>query len=584
MRRVIILLVLLAAVGAAVWFFMTRAGGGGAPPTLAAQLDKTHTIALASVESPADLLTRLLDVANTQTLPPEAKAGLAPEARTQALGFDPATAAGWQSIGVDPTAGVGIAVDARITHNRPFLIAKITDEAKFLAWIGKQVGGEAKIADDRLTAGTKTPLAVAKRGGFTFIGEHMEPAELKAVVEAKVEPLSGAAGFDAAFAGAKAGGRVTGFVPVANLGRMPPMAGGVAKQSVDFYAELFPAIGAVADAGDFRVRVATTEKGTAALKQVFAPGKSAPGFAKWLPAEGFAVMRYSVNLKELFVGIQALLPPAVPEQVRMQLGLAPMALGMIGIDWAQVTEAFSGHFAFAIKPEAKGGMPEVVVLMALGNGAKADALITSLQGNAGKLLKGMGGGRDLPITDVEVDGAKGKRADVMGQSLFLVRKDDMLIFASGEQLLKDTLARAGGKPSLAGTPAGGFIDGDAIFAGTMNIASMVPPGAPEEIAALLKGMPPIEAAVRLDRHGLAFEGKTISLAMGLGASVFLVMNRSRDAMERMEAVEAQAIEARKMAEAAEADAAAAAASAASAAALEAPADAPASEAPASAAP
>lgn len=537
MRRVIIILVLLAAVGAAGWFFMFRAGGGGTPPAIAAQLDKENTIAFASVEQPDALLGKLLDVASKQQLPAEAKAGLAPEARTQAIGFDPATAAGWQSVGIDAKAGVGVALDARIP-GRPFVIAKITDEAKFLAWLGKQAGGEAKIADGQLTAGTKVPLAIAKRGAFTLIGERIKPAELKAVAEAKGAPLTKADGFDAAFTGAVPGGRVTAFAPVANLTRIPPFTTGVAKQSVEFYAQLFPAIGGFANADDFRVRVATTEKGMAALKQLVDPGKKAPAFAKWLPAEGFAAVRYSVNLKEMFTGLQALLPPAIPEQVRMQLGMAPMALSFVGIDWNVVTEAFTGHVALAIKPDASGGAPAAVVLLGLGNGEKAEKLLDDVQGNVGKML-GMGASKKLPVTPVEIDGAKGRKIAIGPATVFVVRKGDMLVCATGEQLLKDTLARAGGQASLAGTPAGKFFDSEAVFAATANIASMLPPSLPPELSAAIKGLPPITTAVRLDRHGLAFEGQTVSLAMGFGMAVFNFMQRMRKVEDMMKAHEAE---------------------------------------------
>lgn len=530
MRRVIIVLLVLAAAGAAVWYFMFR-GAAGSPPALAAQLDKTHTIGFASVEKPDVLLSKLLAVAEKQTLPPEAQAGLKPEARTQALGFDPATPAGWAEVGIDPVPGVGVAVDARL-GGRPYVIAKIADEAKLLAWLGKRNGAEARIADGTLTVGTMPPLAVARRSGFTLFAEGIAPADLKAIADAKGPALTESEGFAAAFAGAAAGGRFTAFAPVANLKKLRPFSKGELAASVDFYATLFPAIGGFGDVDDFRVRLVTSEKGRAALKQIISPAAKAPAFSKWLPAEGWAAFRYSINLKELFTGLQGLLPPAVPEQVRTQLGLAPMALAMVGIDWNEVTEAFTGHVAFAIKPGE--GQPELLTLMALGNPEKADKVLEAGIGKLTKLLRGM---RGAPLADIEIDGAKGKRFTVDGRGIVLVRKGDMLILGSSEQVVRDAIARSSGGASLAGTPAGKFLDRDAAFVGTVNVAQLMPKGAPAQLRDALKGLPPMQAAVRLDRHGLAFEGKTISLMASAGfAAYFMLQQRQqmRRAVEQLQ--------------------------------------------------
>ena len=506
----------------------------GAPPTLAAQVSAEHTLLFGSLEQPDVLASAIFKYVQSEPTLAEQLPDVTPAKATSVVGFDSTTTAGWRSAGIDPAIGVGTVLDAR-AGDQPYALLKIDDEPKFLAWLSGRVGATATIADGQLRAGNQPVLSVARRGDFTLIAQGIPLPVLQTIAQDSGPRLAEAPGFDAAFAETTQGGRVTGFAPIKGLMHLEPFAGGEAAQSVDFYAGLFPALGAQANAETVQVRLATTEKGLGALKQLYAPRRAAPKFSKWLPEKGFALVRVSVNLFEFFEGVQALLPPSVPAEVRTQLGFAKMGLAMVGLDWSLLTQAFTGHAAFAVKP-VDGRDPEVLALFALGTPESADKIITSLQAKVPQLLGGMRGGPKVPVEEITVGGLPGKRVKLGQVDLTIVRSDAMLIFASSQTLAEEAIVRARGAGGLTGETAAIF-DGDVVFAMHARPADVMPTEPTDPMQPFIAAAPPFQATVALDRHGVVLKAPTRSLmVIGFAASMAAssAQQRARDQMKALE--------------------------------------------------
>lgn len=531
MRRALLVLLILAAAGAAAWYFLLRLPPG-APPALAAQVSAEHTLMFSSVEKPDVLLDAAFK--SVQAQPALAEHVFSATQVTTMVGFDPSTGAGWQSAGLDPATGMALVLDAR-AGDVPYALMKIVDEPKFLQWVSARVGSTATMADGQLRAGNQPPLTVARRGAFTLITQRVPLAILQTIAQDTGPRLTEAPGFDAAFSETTRKGRLTAFAPLKGLKTMGPFAAGASAETIDFFAGLFPALGGQLDAETMRIRVTTTEKGLGALKQLYAPRRAAPKFSKWLPSEGFALIRLSVNLHECFDGMQALLPPSVPTQMRTQLGFAKMGLAMVGLDWSLLTQAFTGHMAVAVKAP-KGSNPQFLALFALGTPESADKIITSLQAKVPKILGSLPGGPKTPVEEITVGGAPGKRIKVGAATLVIVRSGAMLIVASSTELAGEAITRAGGGPGLTGRAAE-MMDGDVMLAVHARLADFMPAASDSPMHALIKAAPPIEATISLDRHGAVLEARTMGLLVaGLSAGKVAVIDSQQTARDQAQRI------------------------------------------------
>jgi flagellar motility protein MotE (MotC chaperone) len=72
----------------------------------------------------------------------------------------------------------------------------------------------------------------------------------------------------------------------------------------------------------------------------------------------------------------------------------------------------------------------------------------------------------------------------------------------------------------------------------MDLKSMLPPSAPAEMAKVFETMEPMEAAIRLEKHGLVADGKSMAVLTGVGLSAYLltakVEESQREAVEALE--------------------------------------------------
>ena len=540
MRRVLLVLLILAAAGAAGWYFLLRLPPG-APPTLAAQVSAEHTLIFTSLEKPDALIDKIFKSIQAHPSLLAQLPAATSETATSILGFDPATPAGWESTGIDRTTGAALVLDARLGEI-PYALLKIADEPKFLQWLTKQLGAPATLVDGQLSVGTKPPFMVARRGEYTLIAQRVALTDLQTIAKDDGPRLPTAPGFDAAFSETTRKGRLTTFIPLKGIKTIGPFASSsptsLTAQSIDFYEALFPALGGELDAETIRLRLATSEVGLSALKQLYAPRRAAPKFSQWLPPEGFVLARASVNLFEVFEGIQALLPPAVPAQMRTQLGFAKMGMAMVGLDWSLLTQAFTGHAAFAIRP-MDGRDPDFVALLALGTPESADKIIASLEAKVPQLLGGLAGGGKTPIEKVTVAGQPGRTVAIGPMQLTIVRSDAMLILASSPALATEAIERARGGAGLTGRAAA-MMDDNVIMAVHAQLSSLM---SKKNAAALpADGTPPLEASIRLDRHGVVFEARTLGLAVA-AASLGKANDDARNRAVRAQAEQLKKIEA-----------------------------------------
>ena len=115
--------------------------------------------------------------------------------RVAKIGFDPATAEGWKSIGIDPALGIYAVFDAAILEagDTPIVALGVTDLDKLLAF-AKKSGKKANIVADegglkRVVAGTETIGLISTKGDYTYFCPKTNRGSLKAVRAAFTEFL-----------------------------------------------------------------------------------------------------------------------------------------------------------------------------------------------------------------------------------------------------------------------------------------------------------------------------------------------------------------------------------------------------------
>lgn len=480
MKKLIIVVGLLAAIGGAAYFLLCR-GPNGKPPALAATLPAAHTVGAVGV-SDLTALVKAFDKAGAN-LPKDQLGELAmafdPKQRTEALGFDPATADGWASIGVDATAGFVVTMDARVTaKGEPLgiLLAKVSDEAKLVEFVKKRSGEAVEIADGELKIGGKG-APYGTRGDYKAL-----------LLSSPSRVAEGLPGFKAFLADSSSIGGDEAFKDAFREAVEPPLvfaygglegaqplakALGVPKEVVEgmaFYKTLFPAMGLSGDSKASRVRVVATEKGVQILKKFFVPSKGAPKFSKYVPATGWGAFRVSVNLKDLLSGVTDVLPPSVPAEDRNKVGMITMMLPMLaGFTWEDLTAAFSGHFVFAVDVTSvkalEGGDISALkglLMISVGDEGKADSLLKQLIDLAAKGAK---------VAPIEVAGAKGYVLEIAGQRPVVVRDGDVVLAGPSEAAIKAAIETAKGK-NLSGHAAAEALDGDMFYAAAYDVESM----------------------------------------------------------------------------------------------------------------
>lgn len=524
MGRVATVVAVLAIVGAAFYFAMFR-GAGGEAPGVAEALSAEHTAGVAGVQR-LDEIARRADEA-VRSVPKEmlgdAGAMLDPAKRNEALGFDPLKAAGWAELGVDPEAGVHVALDGRIAAAGkpvPILLLRVTDQAKLLAFIEKRSGQKPEVSGDGAVKTVKLAGKTAwfgVRAGFTAIllgDEALAGGGAKKGFEAYLTAaggsLSGIAPFKAGFGGAKdpvffGYGDLKGARSLAAELKAPPQALAV----IDYYIGLFPGVAGWLGLETTGFRLVASEKGAALLRKFFRPQRSAPELAKYIPAKGWGAVKLSANLPQLLDALAEALPPDLPQAAEIKRGIQAGVLAMglvVGVTWDQIGKAFSGHVAFAadlssIEKIAQGGGFDAVALIGVSDPAQADTVVKILLEKAKQAIP-------IPI---------------------VVKRDGDVLVVGLAASVDAAIARAAGKDTLKGTDTASALGDDVVYGATYDITPLLAQVAKEapELQAMLnapamqkmKANPHVAFALRLDRDGLVGEsiGSAASLNTMMGA-------------------------------------------------------------------
>lgn len=481
MKKPVVIALVAAAVLAAAWFVFTQLRSGGSAPGAAA-LDAETTVAAAGAE-PIGLwrsATEVLDALPSLAVDNAELKLLTPSALIERLGFDPGTPEGWASVGIDPTGGFTVALDARAfaspTEGLPVFLLRVVDREKFLAAATRILGSPVTVAEpvgpsSVLKVG-ETRLLLGERRGLTAIGMPLfgdaEASTARGRFDAFLTgqggtPLAGDPVWRSAFrdapdalttwlfTGARAGQAwVKGFGLPAEI-----------DEGVAYYARLFPAFAAWNFyAGEPGGMLLTSPEALRALEQIMRPRKAPPRLTSYMPAGTGLAVRWSTNLGELTSGISALLPPNIPPQVRMGLEMGKALLPMqIGVSYTEIADAISGHFAVAAdlgKLQGAHGVDEaargLVLLMGVQIADRADSLLNKLAQVAKDKLS-------VETSAVDINGAKGYHVGPPSEGITVVRKDDVLIAGVHEAVDAAVRGTAGLKD-----PAAACMDDDVALA------------------------------------------------------------------------------------------------------------------------
>jgi hypothetical protein len=576
MKKLIGIVVILAALGAAAWFLLGQ-GPNGATPALAKTMPTATTAGLAGVQGLDQLSKSLLT--QIEKIPAEQRKAMGPMAaladaaeRTKMIGFDPATAEGWATLGVDPTAGFSVAVDARLLLKGkplPVLLFKVTDQAKLLAFVEAKAGVKPTVDE------SKAPLKILKindkpvgyfgvRQGWTAVLMQTPDRvkDLEAAFTTYLGETTGDLANNAAFKQSFGGAKMLQLFGYLNsqavLGILETIvkAGGLPKtlpEDGKFYVDLFPGASLWAGGAAGGGRLVASEKGVELIRKLFAPAKGPAKFSQFVPAKGYSAMRLSINLKDLFAGIGDALPPSMAK-MKSQIGMAPMAVAMIGLNWADLTAAFSGHFVVAgdigasMAAAKDPNQAKVVALIGLNDTAKADELVPTLLGLASK-----GGGmmaKEGPKPEaIELDGHKGQKLALGPISLVVVRVDKVLV-AGPEAAVKAALAAKKGT-HLSHKEGVASLDGDDVIEGIYYDAeslakAMATSGDPDAaiLTEALKGQL-IAGAVRHDKKGVYWRSEGAGLTSMVGMFAAIAVPAFTKYIERSKQAERQMIEMQK---------------------------------------
>ncbi|MCB9535008.1 MAG: hypothetical protein H6704_02000 [Myxococcales bacterium] len=496
-------------------------------PAIAAHLDAEQVVGFVGAEGLDQLAGHLLGFLDAlgaaKAVPPDAPAAIFdPKKRAAALGFDPTTAEGWASVGLDAAAGVALVADRRLTVGEapaPTVWLKIADRPKLLAALERLVG-EVVVADlgATLTVGGQTVLVQAGPEGWTLAlpvpatadAAALRPALAQVATPPKA-PLAEAERVAAALRLGR-GPRAFGYLGAAPLlalaqDEVPPEV----RAGLDWTVAQVPAAGFAVGPGRGGVRVQIEAAARAALGRIVrAPGPAVP-LARHVPADQVAG-RYSLNPGEFMDGVADLVPPSLGAQ-RGQVLLAKNALPpLVGVSYEDVAAALTGQVVVAVAPPADGGRPIPTVLLGVNEAARADAVLKQLLDRA---VKRDAGARLEPV---EVAGHKGFRVEAL--ELTVVRAGKVIIGAFGPT--NDAARFVAPEPNLAA--AAPSLDEDVVFGGAVGPAFFAALPEPEPAGRALDvvwkrlmGDGLLHTAMRLDARGLFLggEGSAGTAAAGL---------------------------------------------------------------------
>lgn len=483
----------------------------GPVPAVAAALDAEHTVAVVGFEHPDVLARAVVEV-------------VGPDIVTTAqtwLGFDPSREDAWRALGLDPGAGLAVALDARLRapdgSPRPLLLLRATDLDPLLERareagrpLALSAPGEDGVA--RLD-GLPATLWVGRKAGWTAILPDMHTAD--ATRAAFADWLTGPGDLAAHHAERlrlPAEPRLFAFAFTRPAAALLPSAH---RALAAHYVERVPAVSLMVGAARerSRLRIFADDATVATLRQILRPDTPRAALARVFPADAPA-FGGAFDLHRGVEGLATLIRPAdaalAERLVAGQASAAPIQDLLV--------RGLTGHFAFTeISTPSHPTRHLGLLAFGVADPAAADQLIAMY-------VLASGAGREQPSEPASFSGYPGY---VLGGTtpLAVARVDDTLIVARGRDVMEAAVARAA--TSTRALP----LDADAILAVDLprEMFHLDPDGPFDDAQrAQARRIHPndVGGVMRLDGEGLIVEGDLVSTVVtgGLAIVNVAVMN------------------------------------------------------------
>lgn len=457
------------------WFFL-HAGSG---VKVADSLSAADTVAIVTLEDLCGWTGEFDRVG--QTLPSQMKDStpMAFDAnkRSEFLGFDPAKPDGWQQIGIDPKAGAAILIDARLAGGKggtplPMLLLHIDDPKKLADFLSKKLGKPVDFSQSK--DGVRESDVMGQKVFSVHLGDwrgfvlpelyEAGPDALRKVLQTMRADSSPRLSADNAFTTAMKelpkGARFAAYAHADGaLAYLRQQKRGVATG--EHLAKLFRAAVIWGGLSENGARIVATPEGVKALQQVFAPEGKSPEFSRQIPKADWAAVRISLNLKDMFDGAIALLPP---DMGSARTGIASARLGftlLTGMGWDEITQAISGRAVVALDTKyvaalvdgSRDALPQWRALLAVRDPAKADALLENLIQIAKK--------RGVDPIAAKVGDQKAWQFKFGPAAAVVARIGEFIVVAS-DVAGAEAAAKLDKGASVAATPMADAVDGEVI--------------------------------------------------------------------------------------------------------------------------
>ena len=466
-------------------------------PAVATVLAARSTAGFLAVESP-DVWLRALDgAAHAARAADNTALALlfSPAARQAALGFDPADGAQWRAAGLDPGRGAALAWDSR---------AQADGWPTPLALVAAGPPERAPLRDwpwRRLASWSFAPLGGVALPGLATWSVDDGPR------------LAADPALRAAFADLPTGPRLAAYAHTDGIRALLRQRwNGKALAALDHVTRRLRAAALVVTPEAIGGRILLTAEGVESLRQVFNQRAPPQPFSPLLPASGLLAVRGSLNLRDLFDGALAWLPP---EWLEARLAVASSRLGLLamaGVDWTQLERAFSGQFVAALTlgegdggaalgASADGAAPPWLLLIGVRDPALCDAAVLRFTERSAA--------RGKPATAIDVAGARGWQ--LPEPPVVLVRKDNILLVAADRAGAAKALSGSGGR--LVRAEAAAALDGEVVLGAVLQPPTGAASG--KRWQDLIAAAPPMALRVVGDARGLALQVPGLQLGAWL---------------------------------------------------------------------
>jgi Protein of unknown function (DUF3352) len=468
-------------------------------------------------------------------------------------GFDLFTEKGWKSIGIGLEGGLGIYSDDRLIRS-PILLAQIDDELKLRAWVEKIFKSKSKIIGDGdiKTLKLKDKMFLyGKKGNLTLItmGD-ANKTDFTKILKDSGPNVASRRLLKQIFKGIPKGPKASSFLSMSNLVKLVPQEPLIRKM-LKFYTNLFPAMGYYFNQQSNSFRLSASKKGVDVLKKLFVPKQKPPAFSNMIAIKGWGAIRISVNLKEVFKGMEGLIPPGSPPNSKMAIQQTVTVISTsIGMNWSTFSDTFSGQVVLAgdvvngIDKLKSKKNPEWLVLAGVKNRKNIDGFFKSLTKEETILI-------NKNISSVKIAGINGWQIDMNGIPVVAVLLNKILIFAPTVGVAETAIKRSKEGKSLKGKKNDWIVDDKMLFGFYLESSAIVKlleetsnVGVNVDLSATLKEMKDIStfnSSLAVDDQGIISRGNAGGFIAVVGILAAILIPAFTRYMQKTDEVNIQTI-------------------------------------------